>query len=345
MTERIPAFGICGYSGAGKTTLIEELVRRLSKQGLRVGVIKHDAHGLDIDHEGKDTDRFFKAGAEVLIRSQNETFLRAHRRDDLPLDHVLRMFGPHVDLILVEGHKTTPLAHKFWLCGPEGNEPPPEVTNIQRLLRREEDRPRLVMELIEAVLPQLWRAAPLYAGILMGGRSSRMGKPKHLLERNGETWIERAVAILHGQVKNTVLLGRGDVPPGLWKIPVLCDAEDTCGPLSGMRAAMRWAPLTSWIFVPCDLPLLSEDAVRWLVEQRQPGVWAVLPRRSHTALPEPLLAYYDFRAFALLETVSHPAACAGKEKVRSPLVPSTLAEAWQNVNTPEELAMVTPVVG
>ena len=333
-----PAFGICGYSGAGKTTLIEELIRRLSGQGLRVGTIKHDAHGLDVDRAGKDTDRFFKAGADVLIRGPGESFLRSHRRDDAPLDQVLRAFGPHVDLILVEGHKTTPLAHKLWLCGSEGDLPPPEVTNVQCILKRDEDRPRLALAMIEEVLPQLWRTAPLYAGLLMGGRSSRMGTPKHLIERDGVTWIERAAAAVRGQVEKTVLLGRGDVPTSLRDCPALCDVEDVGGPVSGMRAAMRWAPLTSWIFVPCDLPFLSADAVRWLVDQRRPGVWAVLPLLPGASRPEPLLAYYDFRAAPLLETVDRPSDCAGREKVISPLIPPALAQAWQNVNTPQDLA-------
>ena len=333
-----PAFGICGYSGAGKTTLIEELIRRLSGQGLRVGTIKHDAHGLDVDRAGKDTDRFFKAGADVLIRGPAESFLRTPRRDDAPLDQVLRALGPHVDLILVEGHKTTPLAYRLWLCGPEGDLPPSEVTDVQRVLKRDEDRPRLALELIEAALPQMWRAAPLYAGLLMGGRSSRMGTPKHLIEREGVTWLERAAAAVRGQVEKTVLLGRGDVPAGLRDLPVLCDVEDVGGPVSGMRAAMRWAPFASWIFVPCDVPFLSADAVRWLIEQRRPGVWAALPRLPGASRPEPLPAYYDFRAAALLETVDRPSDCAGKEQVASPLIPAALAEAWRNVNTPQDLA-------
>ncbi|MEI6148578.1 MAG: molybdopterin-guanine dinucleotide biosynthesis protein B [bacterium] len=340
MTERIPVFGICGYSGAGKTTLIEELVRRLSRQGLRVGVIKHDAHGLDIDREGKDTDRFFKAGADVLIRGPAEAFFRAHRRDDMPLENVLRVLGPHVDLILVEGHKTTPLANKLWLSGPEGDPPPAGVTPVQFILGRNEDRPHLAMDLIEARLPSLWRAAPLYAGILTGGRSSRMGRPKHLIEQNGETWLERAVSAVRGQVEKIVLLGRGEVPALLQDLPVLNDVENACGPLSGMRAAMRWAPLTSWIFVPCDLPLLSGDAVRWLLEQRRPGVWAVLPLLPGASRPEPLLACYDFRSATLLESVNRPSDCAGKEKVVSPLIPAAWVRAWKNVNTPEELAGV-----
>lgn len=37
----IPAICIVGWANSGKTTLIEGLLRQLTAQGMRVGVIKH----------------------------------------------------------------------------------------------------------------------------------------------------------------------------------------------------------------------------------------------------------------------------------------------------------------
>ena len=122
---KYPVFGICGYSGSGKTTLIEALIRRLRERGLKVGVIKQDAHGLDLDREGKDTDRIFKAGADVFIRDTAQTFARCHRQADVPLPCLIKQLGPQYDLILVEGHKTTPLPRKIWLCKADEETPPP----------------------------------------------------------------------------------------------------------------------------------------------------------------------------------------------------------------------------
>jgi molybdopterin-guanine dinucleotide biosynthesis protein MobB len=57
---------ITGFSGAGKTTLIEQLIARYVGQGLRVGAIKHTHHHLNEENRG-DTARFRAAGADPVI--------------------------------------------------------------------------------------------------------------------------------------------------------------------------------------------------------------------------------------------------------------------------------------
>ncbi len=54
---------VVGYKNAGKTTLVCEVVRMLSAQGLRVGTVKHDAHEADPEPAGADTRGHREAGA------------------------------------------------------------------------------------------------------------------------------------------------------------------------------------------------------------------------------------------------------------------------------------------
>lgn len=62
------ACGFFGASGAGKTTLIEALIRELASRGLRVSYVKHASGGFDIDEPGKDSHRGRAAGAfETLV--------------------------------------------------------------------------------------------------------------------------------------------------------------------------------------------------------------------------------------------------------------------------------------
>ncbi len=333
-----PVFGICGYSDSGKTALIEALVRRLRARKLKVGVIKQDAHGLDIDREGKDTDRIFKAGADVLIRDTQQVFARLHEPVDAELHRVIARVGSHYDLILVEGHKSTPLPWKIWLCKAGEETCPAEAVGIRRTLRWTDERERAAMEMIEVWLPDMWRATPVYAGILIGGGSTRMGRPKHLIEERGKTWLHRTVAAVRDHADRVVLLGSGQVPAEFHALPVLPDVAAAEGPLRGMRAAMRWAPHAGWLFAACDQPYATSAAIEWLLARRQPGVRAIMPALPGGSPPEPLLAYYDFRMAAAVERVRRPRDLAGGPGVETPLVPAELAPAWRNVNTPVDLA-------
>ena len=74
---RLPVFGVCGWSGSGKTTLIEAVLPKLLARNLKVAVVKHDVHAIDVDRPGKDSDRFFQAGADVYLQG-NEELSRRH---------------------------------------------------------------------------------------------------------------------------------------------------------------------------------------------------------------------------------------------------------------------------
>ena len=61
-------FGICGWSGSGKTDLICRLIKYFTKQKLIVSTIKHTHHNFEIDKKGKDSFKHRENGAyEVLI--------------------------------------------------------------------------------------------------------------------------------------------------------------------------------------------------------------------------------------------------------------------------------------
>ncbi len=322
MKDHLPAFGICGWSGSGKTTVIEEAVRRLTGRGLRVGVVKHDVHGLNIDKEGKDSDKFFKAGADVIMRGPAQSFLRSHRTGDSPLIEVLKLVSPYYDLVLVEGHKSTQLYEKVWVLKEEGEKCPPEAANVKRILRRDEDRVAIVMDMIDSWLPGAWCSPPVYAGILIGPPTVR-GSAK-----GDQSGLAAAVEAVAERVEKTVLLGHGTATGAHGKLSVLPDVPDALGPVAAMRSAMRWHPTASWVFLPCDLPGLSSELIEWLLATRGPGVWATMPKLPGARQAEPFPAHYDPRARHLLEQVAAPSAIAASPKVITPTLPEALAAGW-----------------
>ena len=99
----IPIFSFVAFSGTGKTTLLEKLVAELKSRGLRVAVIKHDAHEFDVDHVGKDSWRLTHAGAEVtVVVSASKAVIMENRA--VPLETLLGRITD-VDIILTEGYK------------------------------------------------------------------------------------------------------------------------------------------------------------------------------------------------------------------------------------------------
>ena len=102
-------------SGTGKTTFIERLIKIFSAQGIKIGVIKSDAHGFNLDVEGKDSYKFQSAGAKsVALVSPKGWFMiqqTAERENFLSVAEKMS----DVDLILTESrtHGTFP-AISLW---------------------------------------------------------------------------------------------------------------------------------------------------------------------------------------------------------------------------------------
>jgi molybdopterin-guanine dinucleotide biosynthesis protein B/molybdopterin-guanine dinucleotide biosynthesis protein len=99
---------IVGKSDSGKTTLIEKLLPELRALGLRVGTVKHDAHGFDIDHPGKDSWRHGRAGAEAYAVASPDRLAFVTRLDrELPPGEIARRYFAGFDLVVAEGYKRT----------------------------------------------------------------------------------------------------------------------------------------------------------------------------------------------------------------------------------------------
>ncbi|HUN52527.1 MAG TPA: molybdopterin-guanine dinucleotide biosynthesis protein B [Candidatus Sulfotelmatobacter sp.] len=103
-------FGLAGWSGSGKTTMLTRLLPGIIARGVSVSTIKHAHHDFDVDQPGKDSYRHRQAGAgEVLISSAHRWALmhELRGRPEPTLPELLTLLGP-VDLVLVEGFKRDP---------------------------------------------------------------------------------------------------------------------------------------------------------------------------------------------------------------------------------------------
>ncbi|WP_413742012.1 molybdopterin-guanine dinucleotide biosynthesis protein MobB [Sodalis sp. RH15] len=108
-----PLLAITAFSGTGKTTLLKQLIPLLNQVGVRVGLIKHTHHKVDVDTPGKDSYELRRAGArQTMVASDARWALMTENQDnEMPaLSWLAAQMDPRlVDLILVEGFKNEPV--------------------------------------------------------------------------------------------------------------------------------------------------------------------------------------------------------------------------------------------
>ena len=96
--------GVAGWKDAGKTTLVEHLVRVLIARGFRVGTIKHAYSDVDLQPEVKDSVKHLDAGAEtVVVLGKSEVAVERSRAGDLETAAARHL--ALCDVIIAEGFK------------------------------------------------------------------------------------------------------------------------------------------------------------------------------------------------------------------------------------------------
>ena len=105
----IPVVSVVGKSNSGKTTLVEKMIGELVRRGYRVATIKHNRHGFEIDHEGKDSWRHKQAGARTtVIASPHRVAVVEDAEKDFDIGELVDRYIRDADIVLSEGFKKNP---------------------------------------------------------------------------------------------------------------------------------------------------------------------------------------------------------------------------------------------
>lgn len=95
---------IVGHSGAGKTTLVEQLIGELSGRGIKVATIKHAHHKVVLDTPGKDSFRYKAAGALMsMLVTTTELQVVADATEGREPEQLAQRFLGEADIVLAEG--------------------------------------------------------------------------------------------------------------------------------------------------------------------------------------------------------------------------------------------------
>ncbi len=201
---------------------------------------------------------------------------------------------------------------------------------------------------------------PTQVAILIGGRSTRMGRDKALIERGGVPQVLHLSRLL-APFSARAPLWVGPPSAALRRHPCATesatspwvpdrggDRGERQGPLAGLVGLVDHCRDADFLVVAVDMFGLAAEAVQWLLAQRavcrERGRFAVWPRLPERPFGEPLCAWYQRDAlmlmaehFTLGERALHRALPAGYR--HEVAVPAALIPCFANINEPEALSL------
>lgn len=177
--------------------------------------------------------------------------------------------------------------------------------------------------------------------ILAGGKSSRMGTDKGLLDLNGKKIVEQIIEQLQPNVDEIIIIANNKNYDG-FGFPVFHDVVEPCGPLGGIYTALEKSQTENNMIVSCDIPNISSSVIAHIILNI--GDEAVTAP-VHDGDVEPLCAVYkksiakDF--YKLIESGNYKMKGALK-KLDTKYVDVTECPEFSdnifiNINTPQEL--------
>ncbi len=306
---KTPFLCFAGFSGVGKTTLVERLAARFREENIRVGYYKHDSHRFKMDKAGKDTARVRDAGAGIVAINDPSHFgvLADNAFKQRTITHALEQ----CDCILIEGYKQSPF-DKIVFLDAEGKLPiAADSKGIRAIVHQgtgateqyvERDIPLFHRDEIEKIFDFVNGhfkscASPLYGAVFVGGQSKRMGKPKFSLAYNGISGTEMASDILNKFCDKVFLSSRADLDMSslgeIKNAERINDEHIQLGPVGGLATLMGKFPDKAWMITACDMPFIQAEDFDIIFQQRDPLRYGTCYVQKGRLGYEPMCAIYE----------------------------------------------------
>ena len=125
--------------------------------------------------------------------------------------------------------------------------------------------------------------------ILAGGKSSRMGKDKGLINYNGIAIVEHII----GQIKplvNKLVIVSNNIEYEKFGFEVINDLMKGIGPAGGIYTALRHTDLELNFIVSCDMPYINKDGVQYIIQN---SIHSQITVPEKDGITEPLVGVYS----------------------------------------------------
>lgn len=171
--------------------------------------------------------------------------------------------------------------------------------------------------------------------ILVGGKSSRMGKDKSNLEYYGKKHSLFLAELLQCQGIHTYLSVKEE------KDIVFSQIKDrflNLGPFGAICSAFMHNPNEAYFVMATDLPFVDEKLIKLLIENRDSRKIATTVKGKSKEFPEPLITIWEPKAYPiLLSYLSQGISCPRKVLINSDVkIIEVEDKLITNVNTMEE---------
>ena len=131
--------------------------------------------------------------------------------------------------------------------------------------------------------------------VLVGGKSSRLGTDKALLDFEGKPLAARVAEVVRAAAGRVTIVGPLE-KYGHLGLRVIPDPVEDFGPLAGVLAALEDSESLWNLVTACDMPYLDAAFLNFLFEEaRAAGADVLLPVDAQ-GNPQPLCAVYSLEA-------------------------------------------------
>ncbi|AQX03068.1 NTP transferase domain-containing protein [Elizabethkingia anophelis] len=184
--------------------------------------------------------------------------------------------------------------------------------------------------------------------VLAGGKSTRMGTAKDLMNWHGKEQRYFAADLLTPFCDEVFISCRQDQLENFdTSYNALTDTFLNMGPFGGILSALRSQRDKAWLVVACDLPLLDKNSLSFLTASRNSEKVATTYESPFDGLPEPLITIWEPKSYPLLlNFLGIGNTCPRKVLINSDtlIIKPQNPDALMNVNTPEDATKAQQVL-